>query len=102
MKKILLCCSAGMSTSMLVQKMQKAAQERGLACQIDAHPVSTFEETIQQYDVCLLGPQVRFQLEELRKTAGIYGKPVEAIPPMAYGMMKGDEVLDQALSLMTE
>ncbi|UXI00927.1 PTS sugar transporter subunit IIB [Photobacterium sp. TY1-4] len=100
MKKILLCCSAGMSTSMLVQKMVKAAEARGMECQIEAHPVATFEEKIQQYDVCLLGPQVRFQLEELRKTASLHGKQVDAISPMAYGMMKGEEVLDQALSLM--
>lgn len=102
MKKILLCCSAGMSTSMLVQKMVKAAEGRGMACKIEAHPVSAFEEHIKEYDVCLLGPQVRFQLEELRKTASQYGKQIDAISPMAYGMMKGEEVLDQALSLMNK
>lgn len=30
MKNILLVCNAGMSTSMLVQKMQTAAKEQGL------------------------------------------------------------------------
>ncbi|AJR09928.1 PTS sugar transporter subunit IIB [Photobacterium gaetbulicola] len=102
MKKILLCCSAGMSTSMLVQRMVKAADERGIDCQIEAQAVTAFEDAIQVFDVCLLGPQVRFQLEELRKTASRYGKPVEAISPMAYGMMKGEEVLDQALSLISD
>lgn len=102
MKKILLCCSAGMSTSMLVQRMTKAAEARGIDCQIEAQAVTAFEDAIQSFDVCLLGPQVRFQLEELRKTASLYGKPIDAISPMAYGMMKGEEVLDQALSLIPE
>lgn len=102
MKKILLCCSAGMSTSMLVQKMVKAAEARGIDCKIEAHAVTVFEDAIQEFDVCLLGPQVRFQLEELRQTASQYGKQIDAISPMAYGMMKGDEVLDQALSLMSK
>ncbi|EMK6963121.1 PTS sugar transporter subunit IIB, partial [Vibrio cholerae] len=62
MKKILLCCSAGMSTSMLVKKMQQAAESKGIECKIDALSVNAFEEAIQEYDVCLLGPQVRFQL----------------------------------------
>ncbi|KLV02242.1 cytochrome C biogenesis protein CcmE [Photobacterium aquae] len=101
MKKILLCCSAGMSTSMLVQRMEKAAQARGLECKIEAHPVSSFEQTIQEFDVCLLGPQVRFQLDSLRDSAAQYGKKVDAISPMAYGMMKGEDVLDQALSLIS-
>ena len=32
MKNILLVCNAGMSTSMLVQKMQAAAKEQGIEC----------------------------------------------------------------------
>ncbi len=64
MKKILLCCSAGMSTSMLVKKMEQAAEIKGIKCKIDAMSVNAFEEAIKEYDVCLLGPQVRFQLEE--------------------------------------
>ncbi|HCC09425.1 MAG TPA: PTS sugar transporter subunit IIB, partial [Atlantibacter hermannii] len=30
MYRIMLCCSAGMSTSLLVRKMEEVAQERGL------------------------------------------------------------------------
>ncbi|SQC16135.1 PTS system lactose/cellobiose-specific transporter subunit IIB [Klebsiella pneumoniae] len=30
MKNIVLCCAAGMSTSMLVQRMQDAAQKKGV------------------------------------------------------------------------
>ena len=101
MKKILLCCSAGMSTSMLVKKMRQAADIKGIDCEIDALSVNAFEEAIKEYDVCLLGPQVRFQLEELKKIAQEYGKSVDAISPQAYGMMKGDEVLHQALNLIS-
>ena len=37
MKKILLCCSAGMSTSLLVTKMEAAAKEQGVECRINAY-----------------------------------------------------------------
>ncbi|GAA5647872.1 PTS sugar transporter subunit IIB [Vibrio proteolyticus] len=100
MKKILLCCSAGMSTSMLVRKMEQAAEIKGIECKIDALSVNAFEDAIKEYDVCLLGPQVRFQLEALQKTAQEHGKNIAAISPQAYGMMKGDEVLEQALALI--
>ncbi len=36
MFKIMLCCSAGMSTSLLVRKMVDVAKERNLPVQIDA------------------------------------------------------------------
>lgn len=100
MKKILLCCSAGMSTSMLVKRMEQVAESKGIECRIDAMSVNAFDEAIKEYDVCLLGPQVRFQLEELSKTAQEHGKSIAAISPQAYGMMKGDEVLQQALDLI--
>ncbi|CCN69580.1 PTS sugar transporter subunit IIB [Vibrio nigripulchritudo] len=100
MKRILLCCSAGMSTSMLVKKMQEAADKQGLECKIDALSVSAFEDAVSNYDVCLLGPQVRFQLEEMKKVTDRIGINIAAIPPQAYGMMKGDAVLKQALELI--
>ena len=34
MKKILLVCNAGMSTSMLVLKMEKAAQDKGIEMEV--------------------------------------------------------------------
>ena len=40
MYKIMLCCSAGMSTSMLVRKMVEAAKERDLPVKIDAYGVT--------------------------------------------------------------
>ena len=36
MKNILLVCCAGMSTSLLVSKMQAAADGKGIACKIQA------------------------------------------------------------------
>ncbi|WP_330926478.1 PTS sugar transporter subunit IIB [Candidatus Sororendozoicomonas aggregata] len=102
MKRIFLCCSAGMSTSMLVKKMEKAASERELAVEIAAIPMSGFDEAIKTYDVCLLGPQIKFKLTDFQKQAAELNKKVAAIDPMAYGMMKGDQVLDQALSLLEE
>ena len=36
MKKIMLCCSSGMSTSLLVKKMKEEAAKRGLGGPINA------------------------------------------------------------------
>lgn len=84
----------------MLKKWSKLLKLKELNAKIDAMSVNAFEEAIKEYDVCLLGPQVRFQLEELRKTAQEYGKNIDAISPQAYGMMKGDEVLEQALELI--
>jgi PTS system cellobiose-specific IIB component len=98
--KILLACAAGMSTSLLVEAMKRVARERGLDVEILALPVHEAEEQISSADVILLGPQVRYTLKDFKETAGPLGKPVEVIDSVAYGMVNGAKVLDQALALL--
>ena len=100
MKKILLCCAAGMSTSMLVKKMQQAAAERSLETMINAISIADIEESILEYDVVLLGPQVKYELARITELATPLNKPVAVINMMDYGTMRGDKVLDTALALI--
>ncbi|MFL4556460.1 PTS sugar transporter subunit IIB [Yersinia canariae] len=100
MFKIMLCCSAGMSTSMLVRKMRTVAEERGIPVEIDAFGVSEFDTQFPRYQVVLLGPQVKYMLGMLSEKAAAHGIPVQSIDMMDYGMQRGDKVLDYALSLI--
>ncbi len=100
MKKILLICAAGMSTSILVNKMREAAKVKGLEVEIEAVASELFTDNLGKYDVFLLGPQIRFKKDEFAKEAAAVGKVVDVINTMDYGMMKGDKVLEFALSLI--
>ncbi|MCM3238484.1 PTS sugar transporter subunit IIB [Heyndrickxia sp. FSL K6-6286] len=99
MKKLLLVCAAGMSTSLLVNKMNDAAKEKGIEIEIFALPVSECESVANEVDIVLLGPQVRYQKPQVDKI--IDGRvPVEVIDMRDYGTMNGMAVLEKALSLM--
>lgn len=100
MFRIMLCCSAGMSTSLLVRKMLEAAKEREIPVEIDAYGVAEFDTQFPRYQVVLLGPQVKYMLNTLSEKAAAQGIPVQAINAMDYGMQRGNEVLDYALSLI--
>ncbi|MBK4723683.1 PTS sugar transporter subunit IIB [Pantoea agglomerans] len=100
MVRIMLCCSAGMSTSMLVRKMVEAARERELEVDIEAYGVAEFDTQFPRYQVVLLGPQVKYMLKTLSEKAATQGIPVQPIDPMDYGMQRGDKVLNYALSLI--
>ncbi len=102
MKKIMLCCSAGMSTSLLVKKMEASAKERSLDIKIDAFGVAEFSQQVSQYDVVLLGPQVKYMQADLQAEASQYGIRVEPINMMDYGMQNGAKVLDFAMELIGE
>ena len=54
MKRIALFCSAGMSTSLLVTKMQEAAKKKGLDVSIEAFPEVKMEKLIDDLDLVLL------------------------------------------------
>lgn len=104
MKRIVLACAAGMSTSMVVTRMEKEAAARGLEYQIYAIPEQNLREELQNYGhevaVVLLGPQVRFKLEENKKLTESYQLPIAVIDTLAYGTLNGAKVLDQALALV--
>lgn len=102
MKKILLVCSAGMSTSMLVTKMQKAAKDKGIECSIEAVAEADAMGKLDEVNVILLGPQVRFLLGKFQKITREKNLPVEVIEAVAYGTMNGEKVLNRALDLINE
>lgn len=93
MRKIVLLCAAGMSTSLLVSKMKKAAEEEGYACDIAAYAIATAKEHADA-DIILLGPQVRAYKSRVQGEVGA-DKIVQDIDMQAYGTMNGKKVLAQ-------
>lgn len=94
MKKIVLICNLGMSTSLLVTKMRNAAKEEGIECDINAYPMSDAAKH-QDADIVLLGPQIQYALNNLRTK--LPNTKVEPIDMKAYGMVDGKKVLKEAL-----
>lgn len=103
MKNILLVCAAGMSTSMLVNKMQEAAKKKGEEVKIEATAGSEIKKSIKEADILLLGPQVSYMKEDFEKEyGGGDGIPVEVINSLDYGTMNGEKVLDWSLDIIKQ
>lgn len=98
MIKILLCCTSGMSTSLLVEKMKRAATKQNVEAEIWAVNAENTDLKDVEADIIFLGPQVRYAKEEIQKTVGSI--PVYMIGMKDYGMMNGDSVLAQALEYL--
>src|SRR5699024_10615724 len=98
--RIILICSAGLSTTMLINKMHESAKERGISADIKVIPeYERITEHREGLNVVLIGPQVRFLEKKLRDILEPEGVKVDVIDQMAYGLMQGDKVLDQAVAL---
>lgn len=87
--KILLACSAGMSTSLLEKSIKDYASSINEQVEVIAKPSNEAREIVKEYDIVLLGPQVKFMENQFKQVAGSI--PVVVIPPHIYAMAKGDE-----------
>lgn len=103
MKTIMLVCEAGMSTSLLVKKMQTACENQGEEFKIFAVPYSQVALEVESgnIDIIMVGPQVRFKEKELKEKY----EPniiVTVIETIDYGMMNGENVFNKALQLLSQ
>lgn len=98
MTKILLICSAGMSTSFMVEKMKKASKDKNIETDILAIPDAKANEYVGKVDIVLLGPQVKYLLPSMKEL--FKDTPVAVIDMMSYGTMNGEKVLEDALKLL--
>lgn len=96
--RILLVCNAGMSTSMLVARMEKAAKAKNIEVEIAAFPLTQAEKELNEWDIVMLGPQVRHCLNQLQKVSD--STPIAVIDMRDYGLMNGENVLNTAIKIV--
>lgn len=99
MLQVLFVCCAGMSTSLLVEKVKKAAAERGVEMELDAVGEAEARKNLKGIDVVLLGPQVRYLESSFRKEVDGTDTKLDMANMLAYGRLDGNAILDQILEL---
>ena len=81
--KILLVCAGGASTSILMKKMKKYAEDNRIELEIIAKGMNDYDEYYAQFDVILLGPQISYKQKEIEELSK---KPVAVIAPYDYAV----------------
>ncbi|MBE5915675.1 MAG: PTS sugar transporter subunit IIB [Pseudobutyrivibrio ruminis] len=99
MKKILLCCSMGMSTSIVVSAMKKAAAAQGKDYEISATDINSVDEEDETPDVVLVGPQVAHALDQVKELLEGTDAKVAVMNKEDYGSVNGEAILKFAEEL---
>lgn len=86
MKKALIICAAGMSSSMIAKKTTDYLQSEGKEIKLDATTATQGADIIEEdkFDLYLVSPQTKMYYDDLKKIADKAGKPLVNIPPQAY------------------
>ena len=82
--KVLLVCAAGMSTSILMKKLEKHAADQGIDFEIHATGFQNASAECAGCDCVLMGPQVSYQKDNVAQAVAPI--PVAVIPPADYGI----------------
>ncbi len=104
MREVLIVCGAGASSGFMAKSIRQELKRRGLAEQYSfiARSDSELEEYIDEIDILLLGPHLKYMYESMKKECEPYGIPVYVIDQKAYGMLDGGAIVDFVLEKFGE
>lgn len=97
--KILLVCAGGMSTGLLMKKLEAYWQERGEDHSINAVGLSEYPNVYQNYDIIMVGPQVSYRLKQIKEDTQL---PCETIPSFDYAVANCPNIMKIANKLMQQ
>lgn len=97
-KTIILSCIGGLTTSMLVERINEVVKKDGLDISVYSVGITGIDN-LKNVDVLLLGPQLEYLKEKSKNKLSI---PVGVISDEDFELMQGENVLQQALTLLGE
>lgn len=100
--KVLMICSAGISSSLIADKMQKILDERKDGSLVIARPQEALRDLVDQYDCVLIGPQLRYLFKELTRICNEAGKPISMMEAVDYGKQDANAILKTAEKCMSK
>ncbi|WP_027334167.1 hypothetical protein [Mycoplasma elephantis] len=100
---VLLICSGGMSTHILISSLEKEAKQLGIPFKANAIGVTEIEEyPNNDYQIILVAPQIRFKFIEFEKFAKQKNKLIYQIQPMEYNPVGASKLLKNVKKIMEE
>lgn len=86
MKKALIICAGGMSSSLIAKKTTDYFKELGKDIELDATSQSQGAKIIEkdEFDLYMVSPQTKMYFKNLEKLAAKKNKPIIIIPSQAY------------------
>lgn len=97
---ILFICGNGISSGMIASKTEIAGKKQGFDITIDAYSYTQLEEVINDFDVVMVAPQIKFNEPLIKEICKGHNKPYVLIDQMAYSTLDGDTVFNQAIEAM--
>lgn len=96
MKNILLICSAGITSGMIVKEMQEATDEISTSVKVWSAGVADARDEVEKADIVLLSPPAAYLKSTFVELVS-EGIPVKAVPTDLYAKADGLKIIEFAL-----
>ncbi|KQQ22484.1 hypothetical protein ASF48_04680 [Rathayibacter sp. Leaf299] len=94
MRKILIVCGAGASSTFLAHRLRAGAKERGMDASFRSETLTGLADSLPEADVLLVGPHLESQFDRLRLRAERVGAAAALLPHDVFGVHGAATVLD--------
>ncbi|MDT0109507.1 PTS sugar transporter subunit IIB [Listeria booriae] len=123
MKKLLIVCAGGATSSMMAQRVVQEAEKEGMKAKLlfpedlkydrvkahddkDLGPIDMITtlrlQGFSRVDAVLVSPQVKYLFKNAEKVLQQLEIPCDNIDSLSFGRMRGDLILKQGLALMND
>ncbi|SHK52599.1 PTS sugar transporter subunit IIB [Paramaledivibacter caminithermalis] len=101
MTKILLVCSGGMSSAIVVKAIEREAAKEGMEVEVKAVGTGEYNEEVKNgWNIVLVAPQVRHRLPVFKEVAKELNIPIEVISPQGYSPLGGKNLMQQIKGML--
>ena len=81
---------------------QKGRNSEGYDAVSDAYSYSQLSEVVDEFDVVLVAPQMKFNEDMIRDICAVHHKPYAVLDNFVYSTLDGEKGFDTVLSLLNE
>lgn len=92
MKKGLLLCSGGMSTTMIAKKLNELFAGEMTWDAMGSTTTTSYMDTLSDYDFVFTSPQIRYMHNKIKENCDRLGIPSAQIAPQNYIVLKAPEL----------
>ena len=94
--KILLMCANGLSTGILMNKMNQWAEQNNEDLEVKAIPIDDYLSVYKDYDVLLVGPKIK----DVQKA--VTDRPSAVINPSDYALGNVENIIKEVKRMIKE
>ncbi len=98
MVRVLLVCGSGASSGFMAVNMRKALSKMSVDMTVKARSDSELENYIDEIDVVMIGPHLKYMVEEAEETVRGTNIKVILMKPDYYATLDGKKAIDHLVS----